>query len=733
MAIPRLPDPSNPESIGAADFDTRRRGFDPMQVRAYLKVLARELARLREREAELQTVIVDARGHAPPVAEFDEERATVLLGEETTRVLAAARGAAADKLTRTGEQAREIIEAAQAEAAEIRSGAHAAVDNELAAARAEGRAIIAEAKLVRERMLEDLAAKRHAMRAQLEQLRAGRDRLAESYSQIRRLLDDVSGTLDEALPHAQMAARRAAERAASQPIPSAASIEREIDDAARAGMPLVTRGEVEAEAGTDVVADTDDEPADWVNAGAPPTQNEPAVELFGEWDEAEAEFFLGADPTLGAIERVAVIIDADVAEKVDAAAADPAEPAEPEPVEPEPVEPEPEPRGIMLAEVTRSRRDAGLPRVAVPILEPPDAIEVVRVFREDAAPEPGSHRAEPEVSDPPPVEPAVEETIVETIAPPTVRSPRVAEFSPVTEPAPEEPESSDTPVVAVDDLFARIRRTREEKVARAEEVLRSALFPTAIDGEREAAPVAEPEPVVIEPFTPEPFTISGDRLGAALADDAERFAERERVLAPLQLQIARKIKRLLADEQNDVLDLVRRSHGRVDHEDVMPPADAHAGRYVAAVGGELLSAVGAGASFFADGAGADGADLASLDACVADELVSPLRALLERALAGEAVEDEVLDRMRTAYREVKSRHVDDAAFTIALASFNTGVEAAHAGHLVRWAVDPVHGCSPDCDDNALEGPIEVGTAFPTGATRPPGHAGCRCLLVPVQQ
>ena len=75
MAIPRLPDPSNPESIGAADFDTRRRGFDPMQVRAYLKVRARELARLREREAELQTVIVDARGHAPPVAEFDEERA----------------------------------------------------------------------------------------------------------------------------------------------------------------------------------------------------------------------------------------------------------------------------------------------------------------------------------------------------------------------------------------------------------------------------------------------------------------------------------------------------------------------------------------------------------------------------------------------------------------------------------------------------------------------------------
>ena len=52
MPASHTPDPSDPESVGAATFDTRRRGFDPMQVRAYLTVVSRELQRLRERERE---------------------------------------------------------------------------------------------------------------------------------------------------------------------------------------------------------------------------------------------------------------------------------------------------------------------------------------------------------------------------------------------------------------------------------------------------------------------------------------------------------------------------------------------------------------------------------------------------------------------------------------------------------------------------------------------------------
>jgi hypothetical protein len=283
----------------------------------------------------------------------------------------------------------------------------------------------------------------------------------------------------------------------------------------------------------------------------------------------------------------------------------------------------------------------------------------------------------------------------------------------------------------VDDLFARIRRTREAKVAQAEAVLRdtaperpSVGAPRPTEAAAPAAPAAAGPPEVM---------VDDDRLGAPLVGDAAWFASRDEVLDPVQAQIVRKLKRLLADEQNDVLDLVRRAGGQIAHDDIVPSATDHTGRFVAAIGGELLAAVGAGAAFFGEGAGAADADFASLDACVHDVLVVPLRVLLERSMAGDVAEDELLDRLRSAYRESKGRRIDDASASIACAAFNVGVAAAHPTARVRWAVDPAQGCCADCDDNALEGEVEAGTPFPTGAVRPPGHAGCRCLLVPARQ
>ena len=331
-------------------------------------------------------------------------------------------------------------------------------------------------------------------------------------------------------------------------------------------------------------------------------------------------------------------------------------------------------------------------------------------------------------------------------------SPRVAEFAPVQAPEPEplplpigdtEPvgelsidaPDSVVPAAAADDVFSRIRRTREANLARAEEVLSSALFTPRVDEavEAESAVVAVAMPTPESATMQRSAVVAEDRVGAVVADDTDHFAARESALASVQTQIGRKIKRLLADEQNDVLDLVRRAPGTTVHDEVLPLLGDHVGRYVAAIGGELLIAVGAGASFFGAGVGGDAADLAALDRCVGDELVVPLRVLLQRALSDDPGSDEILDRVRAAYREVKGQRVDEAARTIACASFNAGIEAALVGQQVRWAVDPVRGCSPDCDDNALEGPVDIGTAFPTGATRPPGHLGCRCLLVPAQQ
>ncbi|HEX7095456.1 MAG TPA: hypothetical protein VF183_06205, partial [Acidimicrobiales bacterium] len=69
-----------------------------------------------------------------------------------------------------------------------------------------------------------------------------------------------------------------------------------------------------------------------------------------------------------------------------------------------------------------------------------------------------------------------------------------------------------------------------------------------------------------------------------------------------------------------------------------------------------------------------------------------------------------------------------------LAAFNLGIVEAHPdGAQLRWLVDPVAGCSPDCLDNELAGAVPAGEAFPTGDTYPPAHPACRCLLVPADQ
>jgi hypothetical protein len=115
-------------------------------------------------------------------------------------------------------------------------------------------------------------------------------------------------------------------------------------------------------------------------------------------------------------------------------------------------------------------------------------------------------------------------------------------------------------------------------------------------------------------------------------------------------------------------------------------------------------------------------------------LVAPLRAQLERAFADTITDDERIDRVRSAYREAKSQRADLVARELSIAGFNAGViAAAPAGMAVRWVTDAIRGCSPDCQDNSLAGPIPAGQSFPTGSPYPPAHQRCRCLVIPDRQ
>src|SRR5919198_1463926 len=75
---------------------------------------------------------------------------------------------------------------------------------EIEAARSRGKEMVGEAQAVRERLLTDLARRRRIGQTQVEQLRAGRERLIEAYRVVRRTLDEVTEELSVAEAEARL-------------------------------------------------------------------------------------------------------------------------------------------------------------------------------------------------------------------------------------------------------------------------------------------------------------------------------------------------------------------------------------------------------------------------------------------------------------------------------------------------------------------------------------------------
>ena len=105
------PDPSSPASVGSAQFNIAKRGYDQGEVRDFLRMLSAELARLQERERFLESEMraMQTRGLSDPGV-LDEATVTTLLGEETARVLSVAREAAQQMRMRGAETAERLCE-----------------------------------------------------------------------------------------------------------------------------------------------------------------------------------------------------------------------------------------------------------------------------------------------------------------------------------------------------------------------------------------------------------------------------------------------------------------------------------------------------------------------------------------------------------------------------------------------------------------------------------------------
>jgi DivIVA domain-containing protein len=238
-----------PDDVARHSFTTVRRGFDPKEVRAYLESLAHGLTSLSEREHQLleDLAATERRAQNP---DLDEATLVAALGQHTARVLQSAHEVADEQVAKAQEEAdrlrsdaTEQAEATRASAdsqatqrmAEVEAEAERIVaeaterstalveaaqresDELQALAKDECRAMVEEAQQLRSRVLSDLARRRRLLHAQIEQLRAGRERLAETIDGVRRSVDGIAEDLfsaeDDARQAAEMAGRAAVERA----------------------------------------------------------------------------------------------------------------------------------------------------------------------------------------------------------------------------------------------------------------------------------------------------------------------------------------------------------------------------------------------------------------------------------------------------------------------------------------------------------------------------------------
>lgn len=329
-------------------------------------------------------------------------------------------------------------------------------------------------------------------------------------------------------------------------------------------------------------------------------------------------------------------------------------------------------------------------------------------------------------------------------------APVVSLFAGELEAADVEPdEASTAPKASVEDLFAKLRAARADSVIErvVEAVAEEAAANEAAAAEEEGKGDAEDEQLQSRPQLSivtdstvqlDVFQKSPEAPVVVAEADDSAFGKRDAELTPLIVAGARKLKRVLADEQNDVLHVLRRAEPATSLKALVPRSAEHVQRYAHAIDDELRRAALAGAaSVDQREAAAHERDIVKAKAlrpaidALTRSLVSPLRERLERAIEQAGGDNgEVASSVRAIYREWKTQRIDEHLDDVVLMAFGHGaLVALTPGTPVCWAVDPNGPPCPDADDNALAGAVPAGQPFPTDHLCAPAHEGCRCMLV----
>jgi hypothetical protein len=230
-------------------------------------------------------------------------------------------------------------------------------------------------------------------------------------------------------------------------------------------------------------------------------------------------------------------------------------------------------------------------------------------------------------------------------------------------------------------------------------------------------------------------------VGDAPASGAptSELRRRDDLLLPLLPDVVRSAKRLLQDEQNSLLDTVRRTRGKQEANRLLAEPVRQRETWTALLAPSINAAyLGGRAASGKAGRLSRAPDrvVVELAAVLCNPLRERITATIDAVVAeGPYESSNELQRALGAaigarFREWRGVDLEDRIRDVLAAAYARGAyEASGPAAMLQWLPDEAGRC-PDCDDNALE-PTLKGKPFPTGQTHPPAHPGCRCVALPV--
>jgi hypothetical protein len=224
--------------------------------------------------------------------------------------------------------------------------------------------------------------------------------------------------------------------------------------------------------------------------------------------------------------------------------------------------------------------------------------------------------------------------------------------------------------------------------------------------------------------------------------DESVFQHRAEVVDPALPGLIRAIKRCLADNENAVLTHVSTKRSTLTLAALLATPSELALQYTEAIR-ELVTSVAVDAARSHSAARrsdmraviAQGAVLEKITEMFVADFISPLHERVAATLVTSAGDrDALLVALRALFAEWKSQYITPVVSDIAYFSYARGLFlGCDTKASVCWAVDPQGPACADAEDNSLATEVRRGDAFPTGHTHPLAHAGCRCLVVPLNK